>query len=117
MGDRRHNLPELVLYLSGPIVLFFYLMTVRASLALVSIAPILLVVAVMVSFSYVENEPILKDISFTIPEHKLTAIVGDSGSGKSTILNLISRYYKPSRGQIGIGGHVEGRTKASIVKH
>jgi ATP-binding cassette subfamily B protein IrtA len=42
-----HNLPELVLYLSGPIVMFFYLMTVHVQLALVSIVPILLVGAVM----------------------------------------------------------------------
>ncbi len=42
-----HNLPELVLYLSGPIVMFFYLMSVHVPLALVSIAPILLVGVVM----------------------------------------------------------------------
>ncbi|MFR8542837.1 MAG: ATP-binding cassette domain-containing protein [Enterocloster sp.] len=41
-----------------------------------------------VSFSYVPGEPVLKELSFTAPAGKLTAIVGDSGSGKSTILNL-----------------------------
>jgi ATP-binding cassette subfamily B protein len=52
----------------------------------------------------VEKEPILKDVSITIPDQKLTAIVGDSGSGKSTILNIISKYYEPEKGDIKIGG-------------
>lgn len=57
-----------------------------------------------VSFSYVEGEPVLKSASFSIPDRKLTAIVGDSGSGKSTILNLISKYYEVNGGRILIGG-------------
>lgn len=57
-----------------------------------------------VDFSYVEEEPVLKQASFLIPQHSLTAIVGDSGAGKSTILNLISRYYTPRNGSITIGG-------------
>ena len=57
-----------------------------------------------VSFSYVQEEPVLKNISFSIPDHGLTAIVGDSGSGKSTILNLIAKYYDPDSGEIDIGG-------------
>lgn len=57
-----------------------------------------------VNFSYVEGEPVLKKAGFSIPENCLTAIVGDSGSGKSTILNLISRYYAPQSGRITIGG-------------
>ena len=57
-----------------------------------------------VSFSYVQGEPVLNNISFLIPDRGLTAIVGDSGSGKSTILNLIAKYYEPKRGEIDIGG-------------
>lgn len=57
-----------------------------------------------VDFSYIEGEPVLKNVSFTIPEHSLTAVVGDSGAGKSTILNLISKYYMPQHGRITIGG-------------
>lgn len=57
-----------------------------------------------VDFSYVEGEPVLDKAGFTIPEHSLTAIVGDSGSGKSTILNLIAKYYAPQSGRIAIGG-------------
>ena len=57
-----------------------------------------------VEFSYVPGEQVLKGISFTVPDQKLTAIVGDSGSGKSTILNLISKYYEAQAGTISIGG-------------
>ena len=57
-----------------------------------------------VSFSYVPGEPVLKELSFTAPAGTLTAIVGDSGSGKSTILNLIAKYYEPQSGDISIGG-------------
>ena len=46
----------------------------------------------------------LKDVSFLAEKQKLTAIVGDSGSGKSTILNLIAKYYEVDRGVISIGG-------------
>ena len=57
-----------------------------------------------VSFSYMPGEPVLKRVSFTVPDGKLTAIVGDSGSGKSTILNLIAKFYEPQSGTIAIGG-------------
>ncbi len=57
-----------------------------------------------VGFSYHKGEPVLKDISFTAGNGKLTAVVGDSGSGKSTILNLIAKYYEPQNGSISIGG-------------
>ena len=57
-----------------------------------------------VSFSYVQGEVVLKEMNFSIPDCKLTAIVGDSGSGKSTILNLIAKYYDPDSGEIAIGG-------------
>lgn len=57
-----------------------------------------------VGFSYVEGEPVLKKASFTIPAGKLTAIFGDSGAGKSTVLNLIAKYYQPQAGRVTIGG-------------
>ena len=57
-----------------------------------------------VDFSYTKGEPVLKNLSFLVPDQKLTAIVGDSGSGKSTILNLISKYYEATSGTICIGG-------------
>jgi ATP-binding cassette subfamily B protein/subfamily B ATP-binding cassette protein MsbA len=58
-----------------------------------------------VSFSYGDNPPIINDISFSIPAGKKTAIVGGSGSGKSTILKLIGRFYDVNIGEILVGGH------------
>lgn len=58
-----------------------------------------------VVFQYTPNgAAVLKGVRLVIPEGKVTAIVGDSGSGKSTLLKLILRFYKPSYGQIMIGG-------------
>ena len=68
-----------------------------------------------VDFSYVPGEPVLKEISFTVPNQKLTAIVGDSGSGKSTILNLISKYYEAQAGTISISGQPIGNIAAECV--
>ena len=56
-----------------------------------------------VSFAYGE-EYVLKDLSFTIPQGKKTGIVGLSGSGKSTVLNLIEKFYTPDAGEIRLGG-------------
>ncbi|HGN7139916.1 TPA: ABC transporter ATP-binding protein [Staphylococcus aureus] len=55
-----------------------------------------------VSFSY-DKEEILKNLSFTIPQNKVTAFVGPSGSGKSTIFNLIEKMYEIDNGKIYIG--------------
>ena len=68
-----------------------------------------------VQFSYVQGEPVLKGINFCAENQKLTAIVGDSGSGKSTILNLISKYYNADAGEISIGGYAINDTAAERV--
>jgi len=52
-----------------------------------------------VSFAYAETE-VLKDVSFTLPKTKKVAFVGSSGSGKSTMLDLLIRFYDPQNGQI-----------------
>jgi ATP-binding cassette subfamily B protein IrtB len=57
-----------------------------------------------VNFEYEKGEQILRNIDFKAEEGQITALVGDSGSGKSTILNLISKFYDPQSGDISIGG-------------
>lgn len=57
-----------------------------------------------VSFSYPEREEVLHHLDFTMESGSLTAVVGRSGAGKSTILNLILRFYDATRGCIRING-------------
>ncbi|KAI6171320.1 hypothetical protein M3Y97_01058500 [Aphelenchoides bicaudatus] len=56
-----------------------------------------------VSFSYMPERQILRNVSFTVPPNKVVAIVGPSGSGKSTIIRLIYRLYNVDSGNISIG--------------
>jgi ATP-binding cassette subfamily B protein len=56
-----------------------------------------------VSFKYEEKE-VLKDVSFKVKERTITALVGASGSGKSTITNLLARFWDVNSGSIKIGG-------------
>ena len=58
---------------------------------------------VHVSFSYDPEKPLLKDIDFTVPHGKMYAIVGPSGSGKSSIVNLLPRLYDVNGGAVRIG--------------
>ena len=55
-----------------------------------------------VKFSYVENEPVLKGVSFNVSAGKTVAIVGSTGAGKSTIINLLNRLYDINSGKITI---------------
>ncbi len=55
-----------------------------------------------VTFRY-EEDDILKDVSFTLEKGKMTALVGRSGAGKSTIFGLLERFYTPEEGRITIG--------------
>jgi ATP-binding cassette subfamily B protein len=58
-----------------------------------------------IHFQYTVNSPlVLRNVYLKIPENKITAIVGGSGSGKSTLLKLLVRLYKPTYGDIKIGG-------------
>src|SRR5439155_4857772 len=54
---------------------------------------------------YASGRPVLKGIGLTIPAGKVTAVVGPTGGGKSTLVSLIPRLYDPTEGSILIGGH------------
>jgi len=58
-----------------------------------------------VSFSYIENEPVLQDISFKIERGEVVAIVGPSGAGKSTLLDLLPRFYDPNMGKVVVDNY------------
>ncbi len=57
-----------------------------------------------VSFYYANQVPILKDVSINVPVGKTVAIVGPTGSGKSTVTKLLLRFYKANQGQVVFGG-------------
>ena len=57
-----------------------------------------------VDFSYLPGKPILKDVSISAPKGKMIAVVGPTGSGKTTIMNLINRFYDVDVGSISFDG-------------
>ena len=57
-----------------------------------------------VDFSYLPGKPILKDVSISAPKGKMIAVVGPTGSGKTTIMNLINRFYDVDAGSIRFDG-------------
>jgi ATP-binding cassette subfamily B protein len=57
-----------------------------------------------VCFGYVKNEPVLNNVSFHMHAGDTLAVVGPTGSGKTTLINLITRFYTPDSGQIRING-------------
>jgi ABC-type multidrug transport system fused ATPase/permease subunit len=57
-----------------------------------------------VTFAYPGGEPVLRDVSFTVPAGSRVALVGPSGAGKSTVLALIERFYEVGAGTIRVGG-------------
>lgn len=58
-----------------------------------------------VHFEYIENKPVLHGVSFKLQPNETLAIVGSTGSGKTTIINLLGRFYPLKNGQILIGDH------------
>ncbi len=58
-----------------------------------------------VSFSYTEGERVLKNVSVTVAPGQMIGLVGETGSGKSTLVALICRFYDPNKGRICLDGH------------
>ncbi len=70
-----------------------------------------------VSFEYpgTTDKPVLHDVCFELPAGQSLALVGETGAGKSTVVNLLARFYEPTRGRILIDGHdVCSRTMSSL---
>ena len=68
-----------------------------------------------VTFRYGNRKPVLRDVSFTIREGQKVALVGSSGSGKSTMAKLLLKYYTPESGEITIDGvDIEDYTNHSL---
>ncbi len=57
-----------------------------------------------VSFAYDDGKPVLKDFTLHVKQGETIALVGPTGGGKTTIVNLLCRFYEPTQGQIRIGG-------------
>lgn len=58
-----------------------------------------------INFEYKKDKPVLKNISFEVPKGETIALVGNSGGGKTTIVNLLPRFYKLKKGAIKIDGN------------
>jgi ATP-binding cassette subfamily B protein len=58
-----------------------------------------------VTFAYVENQPVLKNLNLSIPSGNMVALVGSTGAGKSSIAGLLNRFYDFEQGSITIDGH------------
>lgn len=69
-----------------------------------------------VSFFYDEKRQILKDISFYVPTGKKTAIVGETGAGKSTISKLLFNFYKPNKGKILVNNLDSSKISEKILR-
>lgn len=71
-----------------------------------------------VNFSYVPGHPVIRDFTLTVPSGKNVALVGSTGSGKTTVVNLLMRFYDMDSGEIKIGGQsIAEVSRRSLRKH
>ncbi len=71
-----------------------------------------------VDFAYKADAPVLQNVSFSIAAGQTVALVGASGAGKSTIMNLLLRFYEPTNGQLTIDGQdIKDVTLTSLRQH
>jgi len=71
-----------------------------------------------VTFSYTKGQPVLKNVSFTVSPGETVALVGPTGSGKTSITSLLHRFYEVNEGAALIDGHdVRDYTKAALGRH
>ncbi len=70
-----------------------------------------------VSFAYDDTKTVLHDLNFRIKKHETIALVGKSGAGKTTITNLIMKFYDPTSGSIRMGEHEYKNLTTSDVRH
>ena len=71
-----------------------------------------------VTFSYDGKRDVLKNVSMTFPAKGMTAIVGESGCGKSTVVNMLVGAYRPKAGSVTVGGDaIESVSRASYYSH
>lgn len=69
-----------------------------------------------VSFSYVRQVPVIHDFSLSVQAGQLVAIVGPTGAGKTTLINLLMRFYDPQKGTITLDGHDISQMKRKDVR-
>lgn len=69
-----------------------------------------------VSFAYGKDAPVLKNISFTAHPGQVVALVGPTGAGKTTVVNLLARFYDLEQGEIWLDGHDLRRVKRDSVR-
>lgn len=70
-----------------------------------------------VDFAYDPAQPVLRDVTFTVPAGRTVALVGPTGSGKSTIATLAARLLDPDQGEVALdGADVRGLTSASLAQ-
>lgn len=70
-----------------------------------------------VYFRYGNGDDVLKDVSFQISSGEVAALVGPSGAGKTSIANLLCRFYDPSRGKITVDGHDLRSVRLADLRH